>query len=72
MHRLRDQMRPVSRVQFQADIFDVPLHGSWRDTDFERDLFGRPPHGDQFQDLMFAKGQMRFNIQGVSMHGAIP
>lgn len=72
MHGLRDQMRPVPGVQFQSYILDMPFDGSRRDVYLYRDLLGRAAHCDQFQYLMFTKGQMRFDVQSVLMHGAIP
>lgn len=72
MHCLRNQVGAISRVQLQSDIFDMPLDGAGRDVDFQGDLFGRTSDGHQFEYLMFTKGQMRFKIQSVSMHSAIP
>ncbi len=72
VHGLGYQMCAVARIEFQPHIFDVPFDGSWSDVDLDRDLLGRAADGDQFEYLMFAKGQMRFDVQSVLMHGAIP
>ena len=72
VHCLGYQMRAVARIEFQPHILDVPFDGSWRDIDFDRDLLSRAADGDQFEYLMFTKGQMRFDVQSVLMHGAIP
>jgi hypothetical protein len=37
--RFRDEVRLVSRVQLVAKIFDVALHGPWRDTELLRTFF---------------------------------
>lgn len=72
VHRLGNQVRAVAGIEFEPNIFDMPLDGARRDIDLERDLLGRAADGYQFQYLMLAKGQMRFDVQSISMHGAIP
>ena len=72
VHGLRNQVRAVARVQFQSHIFDMPFDGARCDIDLERDLLGRAADGHQLQYLMFTKGQMRFDVQSILMHGAIP
>jgi len=72
MHGLGDQVRTVTRVQLEPHILYVPFDGSWSDIDLDCDLLGRAADSDQFQYLMLTKGQMRFNVQSVLMHGAIP
>ncbi len=72
MHGLGNKMRPVPGIEFQTHILDMPFDGSRCYIYLDRDLLGRAAYSDQFQYLMLTKGQMRFDVQSVLMHGAIP
>jgi hypothetical protein len=54
----RDRVRPVIRLQFVNDIFDVKVDGGLRDTQLIGDLLVLVSFADQFKDFQLARRQI--------------